>query len=108
MQIATGSYTGNGQAGEGSPNSITLPFAPKLVVLGRTDDGIFGAGNNNGYATQKDGFVWVNGIAQQLVEGNPWTYRYYQLDGTVLKWWGTNQEYQANMAGQKYVWFAIG
>ena len=33
-RIAAGSYTGTGEVGAGHPNTLTLPFPPKLVVIG--------------------------------------------------------------------------
>lgn len=33
VKIATGSYVGTGTAGESSPNTLTFPFEPKMVVI---------------------------------------------------------------------------
>lgn len=37
VKIATGSYTGTGNYGEGSKNSLTFGFEPKLVFVSASD-----------------------------------------------------------------------
>ena len=35
--MMAGSYTGTGAGGQGSPNELVFPFAPRLLVLYRQD-----------------------------------------------------------------------
>ena len=38
-KMVTGSYTGNGNEGASYPNSLTLPFTPKLMLIHGPDGG---------------------------------------------------------------------
>lgn len=39
LQLAAGSYTGTGTSGQGTPNLLAFPFAPRAVILYRQDGG---------------------------------------------------------------------
>ena len=99
VRIATGSYTGTGTHGISNPNSLTLPFPPKfLVVLSTTNYRLFliqGMKSANsvdsGYNLGKLGVIW---------------------NGNTVSWYtteyGSEAIYQLNSLNGQYFYLAIG
>ena len=107
-RIATGSYTGTGTYGSSNPNSITLSFVPKLVI-------VFGwcyiaamSPTTSTYNNKEIADFCVEPNAGWAVYGdNPQT----KIDGTTVYWYGSaaqNAHQQGNYKGYKYQYFAFG
>ena len=105
-KIATGSYEGKGKSGSGNPNSLTLPFVPKVVFIAAgyeyTSQGRqawlgmlledFGSAVGN----KADG-VGVGVVRQTVAE---W--------GTTVKWYADNPGWQFDDTLSTYHYVAIG
>lgn len=96
VDIVTGSYVGNGQYGEGSPNSITFKNQPIFVVVIRKD-------NSNLYDDIV--MIWVQGvIGPQNRHGN---IKSFSQTSNTLKWWSySDASYQLNASGITYCYAA--
>lgn len=101
VQIATGSYTGTGNAGIGSPNSLTFNFVPKLVVVG-TSSGLY-ISSGNVIAC----FVWFGGVEMAYVYN---TQNVFNLTDNTLTWYNSsnNADNQCNSSGGTFHYVAIG
>lgn len=101
VQMATGSYVGTGNAGIGSPNSLTFDFVPKLVIVG-TSYGLF---ISSGYL--KKSFVWFSGTETAYVDS---TENVFNLTDNTLSWYNrsNNADKQCNGNGGTYYYVAIG
>ena len=91
------SYTGNGNAGQSTPCTLTFEATPKFVIIMK---------HNASYV----GF-FVNGVTQYLVASN----NGFSQSGNVCSWSGntlswytlsSGQEYQLNAGTQKYTYYA--
>lgn len=98
-KIATGSYTGTGTYGASNPNSLTLDFAPKILIIGN-------AANNTTsiclflpqYSGEQAG--WYNGGSMN-----------FTVSGNTVSWYETaynNAFNQLNNSGTVYPYLAIG
>ena len=90
------SYTGNGNAGQSTPCTLTFEATPKFVIIMK---------HNASYV----GF-FVNGVTQYLVASN----NGFSQSGNVCSWSGntlswytlsSGQEYQLNAGTQKYTYY---
>lgn len=96
VDIVTGSYVGNGQYGEGSPNSITFKNPPIFVVVIKKDEASFGDNRV---------MIWVQGvIGPQKLSGNR---KSFSQENNTLKWWSySDANYQLNGTGITYCYAA--
>lgn len=108
LKIETGSYVGTGTSGESNPNTLTVGFAPKILIV-YSVDGLFGggAGTDHGWL---EGFLWTeNQIRYKAYEGG---YCPISLTGTTFSWYSTHYQFaiqaQQNIAGSTYYYMAIG
>lgn len=97
-KIATGSYTGTGTYGSGNPTILNFEFVPKIVMITKSDDGIF--------ANYHTIFLWI---------GQSGTYgtSQYQCSATLVGnslqlCSGAGALWQANENGSSYLYTAIG
>lgn len=111
IKIETGSYVGTGTSGSSNPNTLTLPFVPKIVFIAMQD----GSQGISGRIFQS--FPWIYGTNQGVV-----SYGEDQIeiginnlswDGTTLKWYSSagnlvGADYQLNKNGVTYLYVVIG
>ena len=97
-QIVTGSYTGTGKYGASSPNTLTLGFAPKLVIITCRTDEAYG------------GFGWVSGTpkGKAAVIGNTLYKANITWGPDGLSWYADGDSQQLNQSGLVYDYIAIG
>lgn len=110
VQIATGSYTGTGQYGSSSPNSLTFSFRPKVFVL-------YKESTETASGQLGNAFVWINvpiltsEYTQLYLNGAVGsgfqTYVSFS-DANVMKWYATRDDYQFNISNRKYTYWAWG
>lgn len=100
-QIATGSYEGAGNVGPDTPNTLTFPFKPKVVVV-------------QGVSASVGGFCWVYGSTRGYVTPNESVYNVLNWKNTELSWYyaftadSDAKNRQFNAQGQTYNYVAIG
>ena len=109
VKIATGSYTGTGEYGASHPNTLTLDFAPKLLVMLYNDTTIIG-----------EPYVLRGGIIMAAVGGwiaptasknDPADFYAVvsQVSGNTVSWYSaTGADKQSNISGVTYHYVAIG
>ena len=97
-RIATGSYTGAGGYGTGSPNTLTFDFVPKFVVVKEAaSDTKFG------------GYCWLSPITHGPVCYPETRYVTITWDGKTIRWYNAESSiYQLNRYGVVYHYVAIG
>lgn len=99
-QIEVGSYTGTGTSGSSNPNSLTFSFSPKLLVIS-------GSSSN-----QYVGILAKNaGFMTSLPPGGAGDYTRgvnMSLSENTISWYSIAPEYQLNLSGVSYQYFAIG
>ena len=109
-KIQSGSYVGTGTVGEGSPNSLTFDFVPKLVVFD------LGAGYHAAFP-----YVWGGGTLP-VAFINPhatgqtailYDNNVVSVEGSTMTWYAEGfsaggQEVQLNAMGKTYRWVAVG
>lgn len=112
-KIAAGSYVGTGTAGEAKKNSISLPFAPKMVR-------VFGRNGPGSYGYQNMLMEWFSGLPYYLYSAKSEGYdsstmirsgsQVVEVSENTFFWYYTtdNPNYQMNMKGITYYWIAIG
>lgn len=115
-QIQSGSYVGIGTYGESNPNSITVDFAPKLVLCGagQLQIGNYAINSNGAYSC---GML----LTAQLTTAYQVNYGFGQrsssatlnaklsTDGKTVSWYSTySSENQNNKSSTTYYWLAIG
>ena len=100
-RTATGNYTGNGKYGSANPNSLTFPFAPKLVIIQPSGGGAYGpmfvrngvtaTAVNYHDTAQASTITWSNG-------------------GKTLSWYTQSNmvAYQLNTNNSVYTYIALG
>lgn len=107
---ASGSYTGNGNAGDSAANVVTLPFANPKAFIVIMD----GANETTAYSFLG---VWVEGAGQMRVLGgnNNSVYNNVSISGNSISWYNaqglsaTAKQYaQMNGSGKPYRWLALG
>ena len=111
VKIATGSYTGTGTYGSGTPNEITTPFPAKLMF-------IYGDASNLPScpvgvllcSSGKYSVIYLNTTA--AAAGGKGS---ISQEGNTTKWWVTsiagsalNDVVQFNLTGINYTWVAVG
>ena len=96
-QVILGSYAGTGTYGADSPNTLTFPFEPKLVLICPKNNwnmGIFARG------IERVGATWQQGSGRtSIVTWNENGLEWYSNDGS---------SYQFNSEGTTYIYLAIG
>lgn len=96
-QVVMGSYEGTGAHGADSPNTLTFPFEPKLVLICPKNNwnmGIFARG------IERVGATWQQGSGRtSIVTWNENGLEWYSNDGS---------SYQFNSEGTTYIYLAIG
>ena len=104
--IVHGTYTGNGNYGSGNPNTLTLPFAPKMILIYRD--------NSSGstfypWGSQEWGIFAEGAIlcANEYSGNAVGTSAYITEWGTTVKWYAGKAQDQANISGKKYHYVAI-
>lgn len=97
VQIATGSYTGTGTYGSNNPNTLMFPFAPKYIFITRPDLGATAAGTN------------LNMVYDSPKANAPSATVDVIWNKNSVSWYSTSADnYQLNLSGQTYYYFAIG
>ena len=100
LQICTGQYTGTGLFGESNPNTLEFPFVPQMVVVQEMSSSSSASGavllRGQEICT---GMVTAHGLGLNLT----W-------NDTILSWYTTQSypQYQLNLEGQTYYYWAIG
>lgn len=106
-RVATGSYKGAGTSGESSPNKLTFPFVPKLVVIksSRYDPHymsfyVAGSSTMGGFTIKASGTTGSIGSFYNIAS----------LSGATLSWYDEyNSQYcQMNKSEDTYYYVAIG
>lgn len=100
IQVATGSYYGNGKYGSSNPNSLSFPFSPKLVVVQCSDNGITGIfvrSASNNLVLVNSNRASINNVSWKE---NGLSWNCYGINSTV--------DNQLNESGKRYYYFAIG
>jgi len=95
-RIQTGSYVGTGTSGASNPNSLTLSFEPKMVVI-----------QAEGTKHRTIWFVGASTLQYRLDSGSGWIGTVEATDNS-LQWYATSAQHQMNTSGQVYDFIAIG
>lgn len=108
VSIETGSYVGTGTAGASNPNSISLSFPAKCLIVRRVS-------NANQYVSYG---LTLLGTGQTVIEatatdGGNNRFVYVTSFSNIVRWYATTQNGndvgdQMNIQGQTYNWIAIG
>lgn len=108
VQIAIGSYTGNGKYGESNPNSLTFGFVPKIVFI---------SGNSSSSLRLYQGSInVVNEFGNAFSipyssSSNVYAYGWYvSVTNNQVSWYTefSSPEYQMNDSNSTYYYIAIG
>lgn len=114
-RIATGSYVGTGTYGPDNPNSLTLPFPPKLLMIAPAAYGIdFEDTNTETYFYESA--IWFAGTTKlayrDSVTHYDIAYCTFSVSGNTISWYSNtangSARTQLNTAGTKYAYIAIG
>ena len=103
-RITTGSYVGDGNYGQSSPNSINTGNTSKFLIV--TKDAPQFYSNNQ----PMEWFFWFPGITQvnvysALADGDCAV----SQSGATISWYNTdNASYQLNRSGTTYRWISFG
>lgn len=103
-RITTGSYVGDGNYGQSSPNSINTGNTSKFLIV--TKDAPQFYSNNQ----PMEWFFWFPGITQvnvysSLADGDC----AMSQSGATISWYNTdNDSYQLNRSGTTYRWISFG
>ena len=83
-QLYTTTYVGTGESGANSPNTLTFPQKPALVVVGY------------------DIYFLLHIFPHDFVIN--WNHHYYEFkwSGNTISWYSDNPEYQLNEEGKTY------
>lgn len=121
-RIYAGSYTGTGGVGEDSPNSLTFPSEPQLLIVKQT----YGYSEDD-LPTWESGilsnaFIVVRGMRRTVTKGSIMIsagtgqgyqaqYLYFTWEGNTVSWYcGSSPLYasgQMNYSGKTYEYIAI-
>lgn len=96
-KLQTGSYTGTGAYGSGSPNTIIANFQPKFLFV-RTN-----------YSQGSTEIFWIEGLANT---GSLYGNNNVSVSGNKVSWYTTDSFNQAvsqmNLNGRPYHWIILG
>lgn len=104
-RIASGTYTGTGGSGAESPNRLTFPFQPSLVIVQRRS----GSGTD-GSSSREFGklmMVMVRPLTCYFHSNGTYT-NTLTWSGNSLQWYGFNAQLQHNIQGETYLYVAFG
>ena len=91
LQMMAGSYTGTGASGQGSPNELAFPFAPRLLMLYRQD----GTKMVQLSAASEGGGGMTGGITFTMKESG-------------VSWYAADPDSQMNAGDVQYGYWAAG
>lgn len=91
LQMVAGNYTGTGASGQGSPNELVFPFAPRLLMLYRQD----GTKMVQLSAASEGGGGTTGGITFTMKEGG-------------VSWYAADPDSQMNASEVQYGYWAAG
>lgn len=103
-RITTGSYVGDGNYGQSSPNSINTGNTSKFLIVTKDPPNFYAANSELGW------FFWFPGITQvnvysSLADGDCAV----SQSGATISWYNTdNASYQLNTSGTTYRWISFG
>lgn len=103
-RITTGSYVGDGNYGQSSPNSINTGNTSKFLIVTKDPPSFY---SNN---QPMEWFFWFPGITQvnvylSLADGDCAV----SQSGATISWYNTeNASYQLNTSGTTYRWISFG
>lgn len=98
VQIATGSYSGEGTYGSSNKRTLTFNFEPKYVFVTNTTSGDYGFAS---FIYGSDNTICQYGDRQFSV--------IVIWSGKSISWYGTSSAgKQLNLSGDRYFYFAIG
>lgn len=114
-RIATGSYTGTGTYGSDNPNSLTLPFKPKLLMIAPAAYGIDFEDTNTSTFFYESA-IWFAGTTKLAYRDSithyDIAYCTFSASGNTISWYSNTANglarTQLNTAGTKYAYIAIG
>ena len=109
-RIATGSYVGDGEYGSEHPNTLTFPFAPKLVIILSEDNNYFGTTGSDPNV-YNSWMMAMPGVTKTLLGSyNSNAENVIQFQGSTMTWWCLEAapHAQCNDEGVSYFYFAIG
>ena len=102
-RVAFGTYTGTGKYGSGNQNSLTFPFAPKVLILFPSQQ-IYSA-NYNYYGQYGVGVVQAGRIYPDFGHDNPTV---LTLSGTTLRWYSSGNAFSQYNGAVPYYYVALG
>ena len=91
LQMVAGNYTGTGASGQGSPNELAFPFAPRLLMLYRQD----GTKMVQLSAASEGGGGTTGGITFTMKESG-------------VSWYAADPDSQMNASEVQYGYWATG
>ncbi len=108
-RISTGSYAGSGQFSSAHPNTISLSFAPKMVLLFKTG---YTSGRGSGDVYWSTSFAIltypITSINVASASVPSMTSIVLSWGDTSVSWYSVDAEYQFNTSGTTYYYIAIG
>ena len=94
VKVTAGSYTGNGQYGKETPNSLSFPFPPKFLMIAEPQGYSVIVINNSQYTFYSGGGTW---------------YLFATWSGNSVSWYSPDGERgQMNSSGKTYTYYAFG
>lgn len=94
VKVTAGSYTGNGQYGKETPNSLSFPFPPKFLMIAEPQ----------GYSV-----IVINNSQYALYSGVGAWYLFATWSGNSVSWYSPDGERdQMNSSGKTYTYYAFG
>ena len=94
VKVTAGSYTGNGQYGKETPNSLSFPFPPKFLMIAEPQ----------GYSV-----IVINNSQYALYGGVGAWYLFATWSGNSVSWYSPDSERdQMNSSGKTYTYYAFG
>lgn len=94
VKVTAGSYTGNGQYGKETPNSLSFPFPPKFLMIAEPQ----------GYSV-----IVINNSQYALYGGVGARYLFATWSGNSVSWYSPDGERdQMNSSGKTYTYYAFG
>lgn len=91
LQLVAGNYTGTGASGQGSPNELAFPFAPRLLMLYR-----------------QDGTKMVQLSAAAAGSGGTTSGVTFTMKESGVSWYAADADTQMNASEVPYGYYAIG